>query len=192
MQPVFAPCPLPSSHQLGTASSLRWPGSSRPTANSCIQRPALPSFPRLTEPRLEASAASIPVPGWGAAGHDWPCWGGWGAKLSRSFGSGFALRTIALAQSHSLRWVGLGGEGLGRAQGSAASWMWPWTRRATHFPARNVERGGRVCMSCSGAGCWRMPSTRQLSSSPQEGSDPSWDCHGHRAGWSRAWKGTES
>lgn len=172
VQPVLAPCPLPSSHQLGAASSLCWQGSSRPTASSCIQRPALPSFPRLAEPRLEASAASIPVPGWGAAGHAWPCWGGWGAKQSRSFGSEFALRTIALAPSDPLRWVGLGGEGLGRAQGSAASWMRPWTRRAVRFPAQNVERGGRACMSCSGAGCWRMLSTRPLSSGPQEGDSP--------------------
>lgn len=111
MQPVLAPCPLPSSHQLGTASSLCWQSSSRRTASSCIQRPALPSFPRLAEPRLEASAASIPVPAWGAAGHAWPCWGGWGAKQSRSFGSGFALGTIALAPSESLRWVGLGWKG---------------------------------------------------------------------------------
>lgn len=125
VQPVLTPCPLPSSHQLGTASSLCWRGSSGPTASSCIQRPALLSFPRLAEPRLEASAASIPVLDWGAAGYAWPCWGGWGAKQSRSFGSGFALGTIALAPSDPLRWVGLGGEGLGRARGSAASWMRP-------------------------------------------------------------------
>lgn len=72
-----------------------------------------------------------------------------------------------------LRWVGLGGEGLGRARGSAASWMRPWTRRADRFPAQNVERGGRACMSCPGAGCWGMLSTRPLPSGPQEGSDSS-------------------
>lgn len=41
------------------------------------------------------------------------------------------------------------------------------------FPTRHVEGGGRACMSCSGAGCWRMLSTRPPASGPQEGSDSS-------------------
>lgn len=104
---VLAPCPLPSSHQLVTASSLGWPGSSRPTASSCIQHPVLPSFPRLGEPQLLRQPR---LPGSGPAHSPSPCravllatdllavpspcWGGWIGRTeqSGSLRSRFALR----------------------------------------------------------------------------------------------------
>jgi len=135
--PVPAPRPLPSSHQLVTASSLRWRGASRPGASSRVPRPALPSFPRLREPRLlrqprlRASAA-----GRGAAGCAQATPGRVGRPCrAEPIPSG---RVCSLKQSRSAPSDPLPGWDPAGKQGRAASWMQPWAGRATHCPAHST------------------------------------------------------
>lgn len=177
MPPVLALCPLPSSHQLVTASSLGWLGSSRPAASSCIQRPALPSFPRLARAPAPP-AARAPSPAWGQRslrpraglrcrpGSCWampsPCWGGWGGRTeeSGSLRRGFALPNNRARPrlTHCGGWdaAGKGWAGSGPAlpAGCGPGLSVPLVFRL--LTRRGLGRG-RACASCSGAGCSAPP-----------------------------------
>lgn len=145
---------------------LLHPASSAPELPTPWRAPAPPAAQAT---RLGASALSIPVPGCaagrGAAGRAQPVLGrvGWPHRAKRIPSEQVCSpKQSRLAPSDPLPWVGPGREGLGRERGSAASWMRPWALRGAAFRLLTWRSlgGGRICVSCSGAGCsappWRM------------------------------------
>lgn len=135
---VLALCPLPSSHQLVTASSLGWQGSSGPRASCCLQRPALPSsFPRPGEAQRPRQPER---PGPGPALPPGSC------RCARS-GAPRSLRRCAGWEPSGKGWAG------SRAvlpAGCGPGLAGPLRLLA---PKADKSGGGRVCVPRSGAGC---------------------------------------
>lgn len=160
MQPVLAACPLPSSHQLGTASSLCWQGSSRPSASSCIQRPELPT------PRRAPAGGQRCLHPRAGLGSCRPCL----AVLGRVGSQAEEILWERVCSGNNRAAVGgtrRGRAGQGAGQGCQLD-------AALDTPCRSLS-GSECAQRRQGLHvlCWRMLSTGPLSSGPQEGSGSS-------------------